>query len=165
MIELGWQPCKSENDVWMKKDDDVWEYVAVYIDNLAIAMKDPDTFIKALMAPPYNFKLKGNGEIKQHLGMEFSRDKDGTLCLKQSSYLDKLLLNYKQHFGNRPKTNVGAPLEKGDHPKMDTSDFLDTEKIKLYQSLIRALQWMVTIGGFDMMTAVGLPCSTLYWSS
>ena len=56
-------------------------------------MKDPDTFTKALMAPPYIFKLKGTGEIKHHLGMEFSCDKDGTLCLEQSSYLDKLLLN------------------------------------------------------------------------
>jgi len=86
--------------------------------------------------------------------MEFSCDKDGTLCLKKSSYLDKLLLNYKQHFGTGPKTNVGAPLKKGDHPKMDTTDFLDAEKIKLYQSLIRAQQWMVTIGCFDIMTAV-----------
>ena len=154
MIELGWQPCKSENDVWMKKNDNVWEYVAVYVDDLAIAMKDPESFTNALMAPPYNFKLKGTGEIKHHLGMEFSRDPDGTLCLEQKSYLDKLLLNYKQHFGTGPKTNVGAPLEKGDHPEMDTSDFLDAEKIKLYQSLIGALQWMVTIGRFDIMTAV-----------
>jgi len=64
------------------------------------------------------------------------------------------LLNYKQHFGTGPKTNVGAPLEKRDYPEMNTSDFLDAEKIKLYQSLIGALQWMVTIGCFDIMTAV-----------
>ena len=44
MIELGWQPCKSENDVWMKKNNNVWEYVAVYVDDLAIAMKDPESF-------------------------------------------------------------------------------------------------------------------------
>ena len=37
---------------------------------------------------------------------------------------------------------------------MDTSEFLDPEKTKLYQSLIGALQWMVTIGRFDIMTAV-----------
>ena len=44
MIKLGWQPCKSENDVWMKKNNNVWEYVAVYVDDLAIAMKDPESF-------------------------------------------------------------------------------------------------------------------------
>ena len=73
-------------------------YVAVYVDNLAIAMEDPESFTNALMAPPYNFKLKGTGEIKHHLGMEFSRNPDGTLCLEQKLYLDNLLLNYKQHF-------------------------------------------------------------------
>ena len=144
MIELGWQPCKSENDVWMKKNNNVWEYVAVYVDDLAIAMKDPESFTSALMAPPYNFKLKGTGEIKHHLGMEFSRDPDGTLCLEQKSYLDKLLLNYKQHFGTGPKTNVGAPLEKGDHPEMDTSDFLDAENVE-YQTASYSSIWILLI--------------------
>jgi len=37
---------------------------------------------------------------------------------------------------------------------MDNTELLDAEKIKLYQSLIGALQWMVTIGRFDIMTAV-----------
>eukprot|EP00977_Amphora_coffeiformis_P025386 scaffold19501_cov100-Amphora_coffeaeformis.AAC.1 len=45
-------------------------------------------------------------------------------------------------------------MEKGDHPEMDTSAFLDPGKTKLYQSLIGALQWMVTIGRFNIMTVV-----------
>jgi hypothetical protein len=154
LTDLGWKPCKAEPDVWMKRNGDTWEYVAVYVDDLAIAMKDPSTLTQALTAEPYKFKLKGTGEIQHHLGMQFSRDKDGTLCLEQKKYLDKLLNNYKRHFGTGPKTNVGAPLERGDHPEMDNTELLDAEKIKLYQSLIGALQWMVTIGRFDIMTAV-----------
>ena len=37
---------------------------------------------------------------------------------------------------------------------MDTSEILDAEKTKLYQSLIGALQWVVTIGRFDVFSAV-----------
>jgi hypothetical protein len=37
---------------------------------------------------------------------------------------------------------------------MDTTDSLDQERIMLYQSLIGALQWVVTIGYFDIRTAV-----------
>ena len=48
MIELGWQPFKSENDIWMKKNDNVWEQVAVYVDDLAITMKDTESFTNAL---------------------------------------------------------------------------------------------------------------------
>jgi len=154
LTDLGWNPCKAEPDIWMKQNGNVWEYVAVYVDDIAIAMKHPNEFIEALTSDPYNFKLKGTGPIQHHLGMQFTRDEDGTLCLEQKKYMDKIIDGYKRHFGSKPKTNVYAPLEKGDHPEMDTSEFLDPEKTKLYQSLIGALQWMVTIGRFDIMTAV-----------
>ena len=42
--ELGFFPCKSEPDIWMRKLDDMYEYIAVYVDNLAIAMKNPKEF-------------------------------------------------------------------------------------------------------------------------
>ena len=54
----------------------------------------------------------------------------------------------------QPNQAVASPIEKGDHPEMDTSELLDPEKVKIYQSLIGALQWVVTIGRFDIMTAV-----------
>jgi hypothetical protein len=57
-------------------------------------------------------------------------------------------------FGEPPKQNVSSPLEKGDHPELDTSEFLDEKGIKTYQSMIGALQWMVTIGQFDILMAV-----------
>jgi Reverse transcriptase (RNA-dependent DNA polymerase) len=39
--ELGFFPCKAEPDIWMRKKGNIYEYVAVYVDELAIAMKDP----------------------------------------------------------------------------------------------------------------------------
>jgi hypothetical protein len=57
-------------------------------------------------------------------------------------------------FGETPRQNVTAPLEKGDHPELDTSELLDDKGVKDYQSLIGALQWVITIGRFDVMTAV-----------
>jgi hypothetical protein len=53
-----------------------------------------------------------------------------------------------------PKQNVSSPMEKGDHQELNTSEFLDEKGIKTYQSMIGALQWMVTIGRFDILTAV-----------
>jgi hypothetical protein len=60
--------------------------------------------------------------------------------------------NFKRIFGHTPK-NASSPLAKGDHP-VDTSDLLDMEGIKIYQSLIGALQWVIQIGRFDVATAV-----------
>jgi hypothetical protein len=37
--ELQFSPCKAEPDIWMRQNGNVYEYIAVYIDDLAIAMK------------------------------------------------------------------------------------------------------------------------------
>ena len=41
------------------------------MDNLLIASKDPESFVKCLLED-YKFKLKGTGSIKHHLGCDFS---------------------------------------------------------------------------------------------
>ncbi len=65
-----------------------YEYVAVYVDDLALAMDDPKTFLDTLTSK-YSFKLKGSGEISFHLGCDFFRDEDGTLCMKPDKYISK----------------------------------------------------------------------------
>ena len=58
----------------MKRNNDIWEYIAIYVDNLAIAMKKLEVLIKALTSGLNNFKFKGTREITHQLGMQFLRD-------------------------------------------------------------------------------------------
>jgi Reverse transcriptase (RNA-dependent DNA polymerase) len=57
--ELGFFPCKAEPDIWMRKKNNQYEYIAVYVDDLAIAMKNPKEFTDFL-ENKHKFKLKGN---------------------------------------------------------------------------------------------------------
>jgi hypothetical protein len=41
-------------------------------------------------------------------------------------YIEKLIKNYKKLFGMRPK-EFTSPLEKGDHPEIDTSELCSTD--------------------------------------
>jgi hypothetical protein len=59
----------------------------------------------------------------------------------------------RMSFGIKPK-EFASPLEKGDHPKLDTSELCTTEQVAHYQSIIGSLQWIVTIGRFNIHTAV-----------
>jgi Reverse transcriptase (RNA-dependent DNA polymerase) len=45
---LRFSPCKAAQDVWMRETDGLFKYIGVYVDNLLIAAKDPETIIKAL---------------------------------------------------------------------------------------------------------------------
>jgi hypothetical protein len=149
---MGFLPSRCEPDIWLRKAGDVYEYIAVYVDDLAIAAKDAKSIIDTL-TDKYNFKLKDSGPIKFHLGCDYYRDKHNTLCLQPKKYIEKMISAYEMMFGSKPKYYT-SPLEKGDHPELDTSDLLGPDDTQKYQSLIGSLQWAVTIGRFDIATAV-----------
>jgi len=56
-------------------------------------------------------------------------------------------------FGVTPK-GFSSPLEKNNHPELDSSEELGTGEITLFQSHIGCLQRCVTLGRFDIATAV-----------
>jgi hypothetical protein len=92
MTAEGFTPCKLETEIWMRKNKEGthYEYVGVYVDNLVLAMDDPEGFLH-ILETKYGFKLKGSGEINFHLGCDFFRDKDGTLCIKPKKYISKMI--------------------------------------------------------------------------
>lgn len=150
--DIGFIPSRAEPDIWMRDKGDHYEYIAVYVDDLLIASKDPQGIIDVLQ-DKYEFKLKGTGPLSFHLGCDFFREEDGTLCFAPRRYIEKVLDNYKRIFGQNPK-EASSPLTKGDHPELDSSELLGVEDIQIYQSLIGALQWTIQIGRFDVSTAV-----------
>jgi hypothetical protein len=150
----GFTPCKAEPDIWMRPNGDVYEYIAVYVDDLAIAMLRPKEFTQ-LLIDKYKFKLKGTGPISFHLGCDFVRDDNGVLCLKPRKYIDRMVATYEQMYGEKPSLKgCSSPLEKNDHPELDDSDLCDADEVKQYQSLVGSLQWAVSLGRIDITTAV-----------
>src|SRR5699024_9671156 len=137
---------------WMRPAKDYYEYIAVYVDDLAIVSKQPKTITDTLV-DKYGYKLKGVGPIDYHLGGNFARDSDGTLRYGPRKYIDKLMTSYNKLFSSMPK-EYKSPLESGDHPELDDSPELDELGIKQYQSMIGALQWTVSLGRFDILAAV-----------
>ena len=67
--QMGIKPSKADSDIWMKssKDGNHYEYITVYVDDLATHMKDPQAFCDTIKEK-YKLKLKGVGPINYHLG-------------------------------------------------------------------------------------------------
>ena len=151
--EMGFSPCKAEPDIWMRNAGDVYEYIAVYVDDLAIAARDPKKITDALVES-YKFKLKGTGTISFHLGIDFFCNDYGILCFAPKKYISKMADFFLQMFGTKPQQNIRSPLEPGDHPELDDSELLDADGIQKYQSMIGSLQWAISIGRLDITTAV-----------
>jgi hypothetical protein len=107
-----------------------------------------------LESKPVNFKLKGTGPLEFHLGCDYFGDEDDTRCYGPKKYIGRMVDAHRRMFGSRPSTKHLSPLVKNDHPELDTSDLLDEDGIAQYQSLIGILQWMITLGRFNVGTVV-----------
>ena len=101
----------------------------------------------------YHFSIKEAGPISFHLGCDFWRDEHGVLCFAPRKYIERLADSYLRMFGTKPRP-YSSPLEKGDHPEIDTSPELEFSGIAKYQSLIGQLQWTISWGRMDVQTAV-----------
>ena len=69
-------------------------------------------------------------------------------------YIEKMNDGYRNMFNKKPSSKYKSPLEKGDHPELDTTKLLDDNGIHIYQSLIGSLQYTVSTGSIDITTAV-----------
>ena len=137
---MDFKPSKADPDIWMKfpKDGTRYEYITVYVDDLAICMQDPQAFCDTLKEK-YKLKLKGVGHY--HLGYGYTRYEDG-----------KILESYEKMFGEKPK-KTRTPLV-ADHPENDLSDSCNQEQIKEYQTIVGQQIWLSALGRFDIAVHV-----------
>ena len=72
-------------------------YLGVYVDDLCLVYEHGDDsslyqhFTRALQD---RWKVEDEGDVADLLGVEFEFGDDGTITLKQSTYIEKLFLNY-----------------------------------------------------------------------
>ena len=116
----------------LNKKLQLYEYVATYVDDLLIGMENPAEFI---LKQDFKYKIKGDGPLTYHLGTDYERGSNGELVYHAKKYITRLCDMYEKMFGEKPH-KYKSPLEKGDHPELDESDFLDEQGIAHYQSLI-----------------------------
>merc|ERR1712091_385272 len=154
---LGFEPSLAEDKIFMRKcpTADCYEYIGTCVDDLAITAHDPEDIVRQLSDPNVGgFTLKGSGYLSYHLGSSFSRDSEGVLHMDPIKFIEKLRYAFKRHFGHEPIRRFRSPLKAGDHPELDTTPFLDDKMTRVYQSLIGSLQWAISIGRYDICTAV-----------
>ena len=73
--------------------------------------------------------------------------------MNPKKYIEKMMQSFERMFGERPNKRPKSPLEDVDHPELDTSAFLNEDNTINYQLMIGQLQWLITIGRFDMQTS------------
>ena len=67
LIDMDFIPSRADQCIWLKKNKwrNVYEYIAVYVDDLCIAAQDPKEIINVLKLK-YHLKFKGDGPLTYH---------------------------------------------------------------------------------------------------
>ena len=141
-------PC-----IWLNSKPNLYEYIAVYVDDLCIAPENPKEMIGILKCK-YHLKVKGDGPLTYHLGADYFHDPDGTMVCQLKKYIEKLKETYIRLFNTDPPKALKTPLEKNDHPELDTSNILVGHRVNHYLTMVGQLQWLITLGRFDIQAQV-----------
>ena len=130
-----------------------YKYIAVYVDDLCIAAECPSAIIQ-IFKSKYHLKVKGDGKLTYHLGADYFEDPDGTFVSQPKKYIDKLADTYKRLFNEDPPKGYKTPLDKNDHPELDTSEILEQDMTAKYLTMVGQLQWLVSLGRFNIHAQV-----------
>ena len=83
-----------------------------------------------------------------------TRDKDSTLVCQPKKYIERLVESYHSMFKQDPPKNMRTSLDKNDHPEWDDTELLNGEFIHHFLTTVGQLQWLVTLGRFDIHVVV-----------
>ena len=148
-------PAKADPCIWLRKAPNLrcYEYIAVYLLDLCIAAESPSAIIQIIKLT-YHLKVKGDGKLTYHLGADYFEDPDRTFVSQPKKYIDKLADTYKRLFNEHPSKGYKTPLDKNDHPELDTSEILEGDMAAKYLTIVGQLQWLATLGRFDIHAQV-----------
>ena len=81
----------------------MWEFIVVYVYDIIPAMNDPQSFFNELQGPKVSFTMKGVRSPTYHLGADFFRDDDGTLCMGPQTYAKQLCATFESPYAHETR--------------------------------------------------------------
>ena len=149
---LGFSNSKADHCLWYRKMDDHYEYIATWVDDVLHWSRDPMTVMNELKKV---YTLKGLGIPEYYLGGDIQfldehwEKENINMAFSAQTYIKNVIPKYELLFEEVFKP-VKTPMAEDYHPEMDESDFLDAEGHARYRSIIGSLNWIVTLGRFDI---------------
>jgi len=123
LYDMGFLPSKADYNLWMRPSEDIYEYIAVIVDDLLIMSRYPQTIIHTL-SDVYGYELKGVGVPSYYSGANIDLDKEtGYWKMSAQTYIENVTSKIEKLLDVK-LNNYGSPMETGDHPELDETDLL-----------------------------------------
>jgi hypothetical protein len=140
MYHLGWKPCLSDQDLWIKEEtrpDDVvkyWAYILIYVDDILCVHHDPGTSLAQI---DKYFKMTPCSILEPtfYLGVKLKKTvmPNGVVAwvMSSSKYVQEAVKNVQEYLkkngDSKLKKKASAPFEATYRAEIDESQVLGPE--------------------------------------
>ena len=155
--KMGFLPSKADPDLWYRKHDGHYEYIARFVDDVIAFSKDPMAIMKELEK---NYIMKGVGKPQYYLGgdvveLQEPWDKEGIFtAFSAETYIKNCLPKLTTMCDMTEFKKYKTPFSDEYHPELDMSELLKPIEISKFKSLIGSGNWLITLGRFDIQYAI-----------
>lgn len=125
--------------------------MTVYVDDINIFGSDILAIDQTKELMKSRFKMTDIGKCAYYLGMQISKDGNGTVKLSQESFVESLL----NRFNIRDIRPVSTPMDTSRKLEANNNSTTDLEFQRLYQSMVGSLNYLMTVARPDIAYAVG----------
>jgi hypothetical protein len=149
---LGFQPARFDPDVWIKLrlDGSGYDYISTYVDDFLITAKDPWVYMRKLQEI---YVIKDPKPPDSYLGATYNGHPNKTWSITASDYIKEDIRQIEKRLEITLREEK-TPMKTDDHPEEDSSEILDNDMHREYQSLMGMLQWTVSLCRVDICYAV-----------
>ena len=173
MEHLGFDSCKADPDVWMRKavksdGSQYWEYVLLYTDDALVVSENAERILREEVGKYFELKEASIGPPDIYLGGKVSKVQleNGMVAytFSSSQYVKSAIDNVEKYVdekGAKMPCRANTPLSPNYRPEVDVTDELEPVDAAYYQSLIGILRWMVELGRVDITCEVSMMSSHL----
>ena len=151
---IGFEPSRADPDLWIKKMEHGYDYIATHVDDLIVVAKKPQEYLALI---EQEFALRNiESEPSYYLGTSLKRLEDGRIHMNSEDYIKESIRKYEANYNiTLKKENIPMPCDA--HPELDNTEPLIVIQHKEYQHIIGLGQWITLTGRID----IAYPVSSL----
>ena len=154
LYKIGFKPSHEDPDLWMKDCKTHYKYVATWVDNILVMSKEPLKAIQEFKEAG-EYKLKGVGAPKYYLGGNLQQHKvDNYTCYEThaKTYITRITDKIKKLMEWTLRSYM-SPEDPNHSSELDETPLLGPEQHSQYRMIIGSLNWLVTLGWYDIYHA------------
>lgn len=156
---VGFKQSEADPCLFVRRREEKMIILALYVDDGLIACSDEEEAQRFLTELKERFKIKSKS-ANYYLGLEISREDDGTVKINQTAYTKKVL----ERFGMSECKPVGTPIIKDGKLEKGEDKDSKTEKFP-YRQVVGALAYLMVGTRPDIAYAVGVASRKLDYPS